>query len=288
MNKYPKSKSLCRAAGIPAVAFFSLGLGVALATAQDSQSTPPSQSPTTPNNPNNSPMTPSDSRNGTYDATTGNTNPAMANDDDQSSSLRWGERRFLRKAAKGSEKEVALAQLAQQRSSNPQVKQYAQMLVADHEKMNQQLEQLAQKKGVEISSLNDEDMGATGSSETTTRGTANYGQAGSPATTTGAGGTNTTNGTPAATASSDTTGRHGRAGMHEDRTYRELASKSGSDFDHAYLSAMVDDHRKDVKMFQKEAKDAKDAEVRSFADAQVATLQQHLERAQSLMSSAAE
>jgi len=229
-------------------------------------------------------MTPSDTSNGTSDTTA-----TTANDTDKSSSLRWGERRFLRKVAKGGEKEVALAQLAQQRASSPQVKQYAQMLLSDHEKMNNQIEQLAQQKGVKISSMSDEDMNESTSGESSSaRGTGNYGQTGTAAATTGAGGT-TTNGTPAATAStnSDMSRHHGMAGMHEDRTYRELASKSGSDFDHAYLKDMVDDHQKDVKMFQKEAKDAKDPDLRSFASAQVSTLQQHLERAQALTSSSA-
>jgi putative membrane protein len=281
MKNQPKNRSLCRAARIPAVAFFSLGLGFSLATAQDSQSTPSSQSPTAPNNPNNSSMTPAETGNGTSDTTA-----ASGSDTASADSLHWGDRRFLKKVAKGSEEEVALAQLAQQRSSNEQVKQYAQMLATDHEKMNHQLEQLAQRKGVEISK-DDEMGGSAGTEAGAARGTGNYGQTGTPATT-GAGGA-TTNGTSATTASndSDMPGHRGMKARHEDRKYRELEAKSGSDFDRAYLSAMVDDHQKDVKMFKKEAEKADDQEVRSFASAQVSTLQQHLIRAQALMTSTA-
>lgn len=45
------------------------------------------------------------------------------------------------------ENEVALARLAQQRAQDPEVKQFAQMMVSDHEQMSQPLQPIAAKVG---------------------------------------------------------------------------------------------------------------------------------------------
>jgi len=61
-----------------------------------------------------------------------------------------------------------------------------------------------------------------------------------------------------------------------------LAKLSGPDFDRAYVSEMVKDHRKDVKEFQREAEKAKDPDVKSFAAKTLPTLQDHLKQIESL------
>jgi len=43
---------------------------------------------------------------------------------------------------------------------------------------------------------------------------------------------------------------------------------------------MVKDHKKDVKEFEKQAKNAKDADVRNFASKTLPTLQEHLKMAE--------
>jgi putative membrane protein len=58
-----------------------------------------------------------------------------------------------------------------------------------------------------------------------------------------------------------------------------LASMSGKDFDKTYMSHMVADHEKDVKEFEKAAKDAKDADIKSWASKTLPTLQDHLRQA---------
>src|SRR5690606_6488994 len=68
----------------------------------------------------------------------------------------------------------------------------------------------------------------------------------------------------------------------KDRTYNRLNKKSGSEFDQEFVEHMVDEHEKDIRMFEKAASDAKDSEVRSFASKQVSKLRQHLQQAQSL------
>jgi putative membrane protein len=67
-----------------------------------------------------------------------------------------------------------------------------------------------------------------------------------------------------------------------DRTYKRLSKKTGNDFDHEFVEHMIDEHEKDIKMFEKAAKDAKDSDVRSFAAKHVDHLREHLSKAQSL------
>lgn len=62
---------------------------------------------------------------------------------------------FLREAVEGNLAEVALAQVAERKSQNSEVKQFAQMLRQDHEQANQQLQPIAQAHGVAVTqSLN--------------------------------------------------------------------------------------------------------------------------------------
>jgi putative membrane protein len=72
----------------------------------------------------------------------------------------------------------------------------------------------------------------------------------------------------------------------ERREYDKLQKLSGAKFDQEYMKTMVSDHEKDIKAFQKEAKSAKDPDVKSFADSTLPTLQQHLQQAKSAEASA--
>jgi putative membrane protein len=56
--------------------------------------------------------------------------------------------KFIDKMARDGTAEVELGKLAEQKSSNPQVKTFAQRLVSDHTKANQQLMPIAQRDGV--------------------------------------------------------------------------------------------------------------------------------------------
>lgn len=66
------------------------------------------------------------------------------------------------------------------------------------------------------------------------------------------------------------------------KDYDDLAKKKGKDFDKAYASYMVDDHKEDIDEFEKAAKNCKDPDVKSWAAGKVPTLQHHLEMAQSV------
>ena len=58
------------------------------------------------------------------------------------------DRMFVSKAMQGSIAEVQLAQLTLQKSSNDQVKQFAQRMIDDHTKLNEQMKPVAQQLGV--------------------------------------------------------------------------------------------------------------------------------------------
>ena len=65
-------------------------------------------------------------------------------------SLSSSDRDFMTKAAQGGLAEVQLGQLASKRGTSNAVKQYGQRMVKDHTPVNNQLKQLAAKKGVTL------------------------------------------------------------------------------------------------------------------------------------------
>jgi putative membrane protein len=60
----------------------------------------------------------------------------------------------------------------------------------------------------------------------------------------------------------------------------DLQKKSGKDFDKAYISMMVDDHKKVISAFEDESKKGSDADIRAFADSTLHTLRHHLQEAE--------
>lgn len=61
---------------------------------------------------------------------------------------------------------------------------------------------------------------------------------------------------------------------------KKLEGMSGSQFDHAYMAAMVKDHTTDVAEFKKEANNGSDSDIKNFASQTLPTLQEHLKMAQ--------
>jgi putative membrane protein len=60
----------------------------------------------------------------------------------------------------------------------------------------------------------------------------------------------------------------------------DLQKKSGKDFDKAYISMMVDDHKKVISAFEDESKKGSDADIRAFAESTLHTLRNHLQEAE--------
>ncbi len=79
-------------------------------------------------------------------------NPSM---DPQMNGVQTGQpspvdRMFVTKAMQGSMAEVQLGQLTLQKSNNEQVKQFAQRMIDDHTKLNDQMKPVAQQVGVTV------------------------------------------------------------------------------------------------------------------------------------------
>jgi putative membrane protein len=131
--------------------------------------------------------------------------------------------KFMVKAANGGMMEVELGSLAKDKATNPQVKEFAAMMVTDHSKANEELKSLA--------------------------GTKNF--------------------TLPATMDSD----------HRDHI-TELSNKTGNDFDKAYMDMMVNDHKKDIDLFEDiTKKENVDADLKAFATKTLPTLKKHHEAA---------
>ena len=64
--------------------------------------------------------------------------------------LKRGDKDFLEKAAKASMSEVAISRVAAARTSNPEVRRFAQMMVEDHEGAMEHLTSLAAARGVSL------------------------------------------------------------------------------------------------------------------------------------------
>ncbi len=74
----------------------------------------------------------------------------------------------------------------------------------------------------------------------------------------------------------------GSIGRDAQKEMDNLMKKKGGDFDKAYMSMMLDDHKKDVKEFEKAAKECKDPEIKSFAGKTLPVLLVHLDSAQAI------
>jgi putative membrane protein len=62
----------------------------------------------------------------------------------------------------------------------------------------------------------------------------------------------------------------------------KLQAKSGAAFDQAFKAQMVADHKATIALFEQEAKNGKDADLKAFASKTLPDLQGHLKMAQAL------
>ncbi len=64
--------------------------------------------------------------------------------------LKHSDKVFIEKAAKAGQAELQISQIAAERATNSQIREYAHMLVNDHRQMNNDLATLASAKGVTL------------------------------------------------------------------------------------------------------------------------------------------
>jgi putative membrane protein len=68
----------------------------------------------------------------------------------------------------------------------------------------------------------------------------------------------------------------------ENSTMNKLEKETGADFDKTFASAMVKDHKKDLKEFQDAAKDVTDPDLKAFAQKTAGIIEEHLRMAQDM------
>ena len=143
----------------------------------------------------------------------------------QSAGTASSDSNFMKKAAAGGLAEVELGQLAVQKASNEQVKQFGQRMIDDHSKANEQLKSVAEQEHVTLPT---------------------------------------------------------RPDLKDRQTKDRLEKLSGTEFDQAYMSDMLKDHKKDVAEFERESKMAKNPAVKSFAEQTLPVLREHLSLAEQI------
>lgn len=158
--------------------------------------------------------------------------------------------------------EVEFAQMAQQRSQNPEVKEFAQMLVQDHSQLVQKLEPIAGEQGAST---------RPGLSDTTR--------------------------TPSATGQTDAsrTGQSGSDALHQlaslekqigerckENLREELQSKQGAEFDKCYVGSQIAGHMDSVAKLEVLQQQGPD-QVKQIAQQALPKVQQHLDHAKQLM-----
>ena len=67
-----------------------------------------------------------------------------------------------------------------------------------------------------------------------------------------------------------------------DAVYGKLQGLSGAEFDKEFVSAMIDDHKKDIEAYQQEAGSGDATQVTDLAKQTLPTLKKHMQTAQSL------
>ena len=64
--------------------------------------------------------------------------------------------------------------------------------------------------------------------------------------------------------------------------HSKLEKLSGAEFDKEFVQQMIKDHKKTIDLFEDASKDAKDADVKAFADKTLPTLRGHLQHVEDL------
>jgi putative membrane protein len=189
---------------------------------------------------------------------------AVAFADDLSADLTA--QQFVTKAAMAGNKEVREGELALQKSSNPDVKNFASQMVRDHSAANAKLTRIANREGLNVPPTNSmylDDTNMPGWPYTNNAGIANY------------------KGAPPAGAEALTTPvtmeTNGASG-----TISYLQTLSGAEFDKAYASAAVKDHQKAVHLFEKASRTLPDDDLKNFAAQTMPKLEDHYRMAQDL------
>jgi putative membrane protein len=184
---------------------------------------------------------------------------------------------FVSQAVWGSDKEIALGRLAQQRSQNPEVKSFASRMVADHSRAADRLTTIADREHLYYPSANAFTFVTSGTTVSTTERTTERNIT--------PGGSNPSldnpKGLPAKALMENSWSSRTNTDL---TTVRSLSSLSGPEFDRAYIDEMVKDHQQDMQEFQNASASLDDQQLKQCATDLLPTIQEHYRMAQDLQS----
>jgi len=155
-------------------------------------------------------------------------NSQMQQQGQDSSTSQMEDKAFVKDALQGGMTEVQLGQLAQQKGSSDDVKQYGAMMVADHTKLGDEMKPIAQQLGVKP---------PDGPSK------------------------------------------------KDKQLMDKLQGMSGTDFDNAYIAAMVKDHKKDSNDFKSELQQTQNPQLKQLANQGSQVIDQHLAKIEQIAQS---
>jgi len=197
---------------------------------------------------------------------------------------------FVHSAWSSGEKEIRVSQLALRKAQQPEVRALAQTIVNDHTRANEELKQIAMRKGIDIASLTNTGRYNANAQSTRHAGgtTAERGQQSTAQRENSNVASDNTSRTDSTTSRSDSsisrtdgsntqTNRVG--GDHSADSLRQLETVSDGDFDRQYISAMARGHHKAIAEFESAAKMG-DSDIKEFASKTLPTLRRHQEEVQ--------
>jgi len=234
------------------------------------------------------------------------TQPRLRADEQEDSNAKTDPQKFISHVANSGMKEIRLATLAKQRAQSQEVKQFADKLIQDHTKANQELKLIAQRQNIpwvtektsaavsgtargagNIDTV--ENQAPITSRETETARSADRTQAEASRTARGAGAVDNSISAPVSAKSAvdretpsavNGTARGAYAANAPEVTYEQLASHTGKSFDETYMNHEVQCHTKALAKFEKASRDLPDGELKQFVNRTLPTLREHLAMAQ--------
>ena len=205
--------------------------------------------------------------------------------------------RILNDLHKTNAKEIALGRLAQDRATTASVKEYAQMLVTDHESADKKVMDFAQANAITLTSATttrrEQPTTATDTGlrrpATTTPGA---GAATDTATTTGTTGTMGTRTSPGAVAGTSAPGTAGGSVSDQSptmeldpearRTMAKLEKLEGTKFEKAFLTEMVRGHARTAAKLKAAERQTKSTELQTLLGDIRTSVEGHLEKAKAI------
>jgi len=189
--------------------------------------------------------------------------------------------KFIRHVAHSGKKEIRVANLAKERAQSQEVKQFAELLIQDHTKVNNELKLIAQHQNVPWDMTWDITAEKTPATADGTARSASTLETATPKTTinekepVGA-----VESAPAA-ASVPAPGAYavndaGSNAPDQRDPYDRLVGLTGKSFEDAYLSHEVECHSKAVAKFEKANRDLPEGELRQFVQSTLPALRHHL------------